>query len=173
VQLLHPFERLSIRGLRLWCLWVVGGWAAMSVVLFASIPMHQLAEAIQLAGDPAADPGQWSAEARISVAYLIGADYLYDVLHNNAAALLALLGARLLGHGGVTWVARGIAWTMWLDTVLNVIENLAFLAAVRGRLAWLEIAQPIEAFRTSTLSLGLAFGVATLCFAWWHRRRAR
>ncbi len=171
MHLRHPFERLSNRGLRLWCIWVFVGWAALSVIGFASIPTQHFTDAMRMAGAPSADPGRWSTEVRISVAYLIGSDYLYDILHNNAVGLLAVLGARLLGHAQVTWVARGIAWTMWLDTVLNVIENLAFLAAVRGRRDWLEVAQPIEAFRTSTLLLGLVFGVTTLCFVWWRRRR--
>ena len=104
----------------------------------------------------------------VSLSFLVGFDFLYDVVHNNAAALFAVWGAVRRNTRLARAVAGLTAWVLWLDSGLNVFENLAFLHVLRSRSPdpLLTLVTAIFSFRSATLMVGLAVGAALHIFAW-------
>jgi hypothetical protein len=165
----HPFERLPLGAARVSALALLGAWLLLTMLLAAALPAEHAA---QLAGflrvadarDATALVAAWPAEVRATAGFVLGFDFLYDLVHNNAVALLAVWAARRHGGRRVMVAARAVAWTMWLDVLLNVVENLTMLRIVRDAAApqWFPIMVAIAGFRFVTLWAGFAVGVATL-----------
>ena len=107
-----------------------------------------------------------------SFSFLLGFDLLYDIVHNNAVAFLAMWGARRCASRQAYWAGSTVAWVMWLDTALNFPENLAFLRILETMQPWplLPWASGTFFFRTSTWLAGLAVGVALHALAAWRAR---
>jgi hypothetical protein len=107
----------------------------------------------------------WEAETLTSVSFF---DFLYDIIHNNAAAFFAVWGAARR-NTRLAWSVGGMtAWVLWLDSGLNVFENLAFLHVLRVRTPepLLPAVSMIFAFRSATLMLGLLVGTALHASVW-------
>ena len=79
-------------------------------------------------------------------------------------ALLVVRGAR---RARVSW-AEQIAWLLWLDTALNVFENLAFLHLLRtgDPAPLLPFASSVFYFRSATLIGGFIAGVLLHVMGW-------
>ena len=69
-------------------------------------------------------------------------------------------------------VASVIAWVMWLDSLLNVFENLSFLHVLQtlDRAYLVPIMGDVFAFRTATLVAGFVCAVAFHCVAFGNQR---
>ncbi len=161
----HPFERLPDRALRVACVSLLVAWAVLTVVLAAAVPLAHMRELLRLlaaegAGEAAAQVAAWSPAVRTSVGFVVRFDYLYDVVHNNAVALLCLWAARRLARPTATKAARLAAWVLWLDTLLNVVENAAALHIVNGGDAapWFAVVRVLTSFRFVTLWLACGLG---------------
>jgi hypothetical protein len=161
--------------MRTWCLALFVLWGVLTIVLVTVVPLDHARGLWRVlhaagAGEAAAIVGGWSSDVRASARFLIRFDFLYDVVHNNAVALLCLWAARRLGSGRAGATARIVAWTMWLDTVCNVAENVAALRLVSGDASWFGLVVASTEFRFATLWLGFAVGVGLAVAA---RRNAR
>jgi len=176
----HPFEKLTRHQLA-WATALVGAaWALLTAVLVHAISTHEIAQIQRLleASSPVVASSvlsEWPASVFSSFAFLLGFDLLYDVVHNNATALFAIWGARRLGHPVAALAGRGIAWVLWLDTALNLFENLAFLHVIRALEPWplLPWAAGIFSFRSATLGAGIVVGVVLHGLAFWQRSARR
>ena len=162
----HPFERIPPPALfrSALLLWLVFG--ALSVILFHAMPLADAGRVVEFtgAGSPEGASAAWAGmpeRLRISLAFVVGFDFLYDLVHNNAVALGCIWAARQLRTGPLFRLGRLLAWVLWLDTALNLVENLAILHMMRGGIAspWPEIVAPILTFRTATLALGVVYTV--------------
>jgi hypothetical protein len=112
----HPYEALSVRNLRAATLGTASAWALLTIILVWAVPVSQLAELQTLveATEPAARRAileSWEPSVVASLSFVLGFDFLYDIVHNNAAALFAVWGAvrcdtrRARSVGAVTaWV---------------------------------------------------------------------
>ena len=173
----HPLERLSPGGTRTACLVLFLLWGLLTIVLVTVVPLDHGRELWRVlhaadSAEAAAIVAGWSSDVRASARFLIRFDFAYDVVHNNAVALLCLWAARRLG-GRRAWVAaRTVAWLMWLDTLCNVAENLAALRLVSGDASWFGLVVASTAFRFATLWLGFALGVLGLVVAGIRSRSA-
>jgi hypothetical protein len=130
----------------------------------------------------ATDPGarrvileSWTPDVVASLAFLVGFDFLYDLVHNNAAALVAVWGAVRRDTRLARAVAGTSAWVLWIDSALNVFENLAVLHVLRSRSPepLLPAASAVFAFRSVTLLLGLLIGAILHGSAWRAGRDVR
>jgi hypothetical protein len=103
----------------------------------------------------------WSPRIYRTFSFLLGFDFLYDVVHNNAVAVFVIWGATRLASTSALILASATAWVMWLDTALNVFENLAFLHIARSEdpSQLLPVASAIFSFRAATLALGFLIGL--------------
>ena len=167
----HPFEHLSAKHLRGAALWLLAATAFLTGVMVSAIPIKDFGHIMRLgsAGSAALATevlASWPPSTFRSATFLFGFDFLYDVVHNNAAALLCLWGASLHGASWTRALARVVAWAMWLCTVLNLPENLIFLETVRSTPAapWFSLALTIAAFRA--IALWSSFVLGALLVAW-------
>lgn len=117
----------------------------------------------------------WDPGIAASLSFLLGFDFLYDVVHNNAAALFAIWGAVRRDTRLARSVGAMTAWVLWLDSGLNVFENLAFLHILRSRSPerLLTAVSAIFSFRSATLMLGFLVGAALHARAWQVGRLTR
>jgi hypothetical protein len=173
----HPFERLSDRVLRAACLALLLVWVLLTGVLVAAVPLDHARELLDFlsagtATDAAARAGAWSGDVRASARFVLYFDFLYDVVHDNAVALLCAWAARRLASRAAVMLARVVAWTLWLDIAFNVVENLAALHIVGGGSAapWFDLVVALTTFRFVTLWLGFALGVVGLALGRWRHR---
>jgi len=139
-----------------------------------AVPAAHVAEITKLTaatkpGAPRTILESWDTGIAVSFSFLLGFDFLYDLVHNNAAALLAVWGAVRRGTRPSRLLARTAAWVLWLDSGLNVVENLTLLQVLRPGSPEppLNAAVAIFSFRSVTLMLGLLVGVALHASAWW------
>lgn len=175
----HPFEGLSERSLRVACLALLLAWMLLTGVLVAVVPLDHARELLDFlhagtATDAAGRAGAWSADVRASARFVLYFDFLYDVVHDNAVALLCVWAARRVASRAAVMVARVVAWTLWLDIALNVVENVAALHIVGGGGAapWFDLVVALTTFRFVTLWLGVALGVVGLALGRWRHRDA-
>ena len=171
----HPFERLSLNATRTFCLALFLLWGLLTIALVTVVPLGHARELWRVlhaadAAEAAASVAGWSSDVRASARFLVRFDFAYDVVHNNAVALLCLWAARRLGSSRASATARIVAWTMWLDTLCNVAENVAALRLLSGDPSWFGLGVASTAFRFATLWLALALGVLGLAVA---ARRSR
>jgi hypothetical protein len=172
-MLSHPYHALSMRSLRAATIGAGAAWALLTLVLVAAVPVADIAELRRLlqAREPAAAGAvlaSWGPGVTASLSFLLGFDFLYDIVHNNAAALFAVWGAARLRTRPARPVAAATAWVLWLDTVLNVFENLAFLHVLRSGSPepLLPAVSATFWFRSATLTLALLVGAALHAAAW-------
>ena len=116
---IHPFERLPPTRLPTACVMLMLVWAFLTIVMLVTVPSaHAAAVAALLgAGDPraaAALVAAWPADVRTTATFLVRFDFLYDLAHNNAVALLCLWAARRRGGTAALAAAPAAAWMLWL-----------------------------------------------------------
>ena len=169
-MLSHPFDSLERRSLVIAVWLFAAGFCVLSAILFFTIPSEEFARIQELAhmGSPANAQTvlrSWPHSTFLAFSFLLGFDFLFDLVHNNGVALFAIWGAQRLSNRAAKMLATCIAWLMWADSLLNVMENLAFFHVIHTEEAsWLlSFAQGIFAFRSATL-LG-AFLVALVLHA--------
>jgi hypothetical protein len=174
----HPLERLSPPATKTSCLALFLLWGLLTIVLVTVVPPGHARELWRVlhsadAGEAAAIVAGWPSDVRASARFLIRFDFLYDVVHNNAVALLCLWAAHRLGSGRAWATARVVAWLMWLGTLSNVGENVAALRLVSGiDASWFGLIVVSTMFRFATLWLGVALGGLGLAVAARRNRTA-
>jgi hypothetical protein len=163
----HPYEALSVGTLRTATIVAASAWALLTLALVWAVPMADVGELRRLLDEtvPAARRSilrSWEPGVVASIAFLVGFDFLYDVVHNNAVALFAVWGAVRRNSPRARAFGAAVAWVLWLDTALNVFENLAALHVVRSREPepLLPVVSAIFSFRSATLLLGVLVGIA-------------
>jgi hypothetical protein len=174
----HPYEALSVHDLRAATFGAASAWGVLTVILVWAVPIATIAElrALLETTEPAAARAileSWELSTVASLSFLLGFDFLYDVVHNNAAAFFAVWGAVRRDTRLARSVGAMTAWMLWLDTGLNVFENLAFLHVLRSRSPepLLPAVSAIFSFRSATLMLGLLVGAALHASPWRARRQ--
>ncbi len=172
-MLSHPYEALSVRSLRAATIGTGSAWVLLTLILVSAVPVSDVAELRRLmeASEPAAARAilaSWGPSVTTSLSFMLGFDFLYDVIHNNAAAVFAIWGAVRRRTRLARSAAAVTAWVLWLDTALNVLENLAFLHVLRSGSPepLLSAVSATFAFRAATLLLGLLVGAALHAAAW-------
>ena len=162
----HPFERLSAQALRAGTIALFATWVMLTIVLGLAVPLEMLPKVAQMAAAGSAANAtallsEWATEERQAASFLVGFDFLYDIVHNNAVAMGILLASLTAGRGRP--VARSFAWALWLCTLLNVAENLIFQTVLVGNPAdpWVAFAGFIASFRAFVLWSGF-LGVLAL-----------
>jgi hypothetical protein len=174
---LHPFERLTVEQLRLGSLILAAAAIVLTALLAYAVPADDLSRIFAGLTSSWTAAGlqevvrAWPERTRLSATFLFGFDTLFDVVHNNAVAFLCVWAARRNGTASALVTARTLAWIMWLDTLLNQVEDLVFLEIVRGAPAdpWPALAVGIAGFRSITLAVGFLFGATLLA---WERHRS-
>jgi hypothetical protein len=173
----HPLQRLGTRPLAVTLITLTACFACLTTILVYTVPpstrshIGDLLAASSLAAATAV-LSTWSADTYRTFAFLLGFDFLYDVVHNNLVAVFVIWGGK---RASATWalaVASATAWVLWLDTLLNVFENLVFFDIVRSAQAssLLPAASAVYSFRTVTLGIGLLIGVGLHAAASWRQR---
>ncbi len=164
----HPLELLSYGAIRAVSLWLLAAWALMTLFLVAILPFEILERATALAAtrDSAAARAlvaSWPPALRVSAAFLLGFDFLYDLVHNNAVACMCLWAA-FHGKSAQKRIARTFAWTLWLCTLLNVPENWVYVRLLHGLSVdpWVGVAGQIASLRFFILWSGFVVGAALL-----------
>ena len=177
-MIVHPYQALPVRNLRAATIAAAWAWVLLTLILFWAVPLADVADVQRLVSAPEPDAARdilrsWGPSVGRSFSFLLGFDFLYDVVHNNAAALLAVWGAARQQTRLAHSVAAVTAWVLWLDTGLNVFENLAFLHVLRsGSTDLLSAATAIFSFRSATLTLAILVGIALHASAWRAHRVA-
>ena len=176
----HPLELLSEATIRKASIWLLAAWALLTLLLVAVLPYELLGGITALAGAPdsaeaSAIVASWRPALRAGAAFLVGFDFLYDLVHNNAVACACLWGATS-GRPRHLLVARAFAWALWLCSLLNVPENLVYVRLLQGYSAdpWVGLASAIASLRLVVLWSGFTAGGALLLLghARWGRRAA-
>jgi hypothetical protein len=174
----HPYDALSVRTLRAAMIVTASAWGLLTLVLVWAVPIADIAELRRLLEvEPAARSSvlqSWEPSVVASICFLLGFDFLYDVVHNNAVAFFVLWGANRRDTPSARAAGTAVAWVLWLDTGLNVFENLACLEVLRSRNPdpLLPVVSAIFSFRSATLLLGVVVGIA-LQWSAWHASRLR
>jgi len=163
----HPFARLARQHLAAATIYLAVAFSLLTAILIAFVPLQDIARIRELVQ---ARPGAfarevlagWPPSTLQSFSFMLGFDLLYDLVHNNGVALLAVWGAK---RSAATWAAvaaSATAWVMWLDSLLNVFENLAFLHIIQtsNPAPLLPFAAAVFSFRSITLIVGLMIGIA-------------
>ncbi len=176
----HPFDRLSTRATVIAATLLGVSVVLLTLIILAFVSASDQAHIAALVGASSADAvaallADWTPRTLESFSFLVGFDYLYDIVHNNAVALFVIWGGRRVGTELGRSLGSLTAWTMWLDTALNLFENVAFLYAIRSPNPWplLAVASTVFTFRSLTLGVGVVVGVALHGWATWNNRRAK
>jgi hypothetical protein len=168
----HPYEALSVRMLRCSTIAAAAAWGLLTLIMFWAVPIADIGELGKLmhAGGTVARSAileSWGPPVVAAISFLLGFDFLYDVVHNNAVALFVVWGVARCD----TPIARSVgvvaAWVLWLDTGLNVFENLGMLHVLRSRSPdrLLSLVAAVFLFRSATLFLGVLVGAGLHAFA--------
>lgn len=163
----HPFDTLDQRHVVAATAGLALSFVILTAVLLHAVPVEDLSRIRDLAQASSNSVArsllaEWPSSTLEAFSFLLGFDLLYDLVHNNAVALFAIWGARRLSSGKARFAASVTAWIMWLDTGLNVFENLAFLHIVRTfePAPLLPFAAAVFSFRTATWIAGLLVGIS-------------
>ena len=99
---------------------------------------------------------RWDSATRESFQFVLGFDFLYDLVHNNVAAMLLVWGALRSAQRWAFQLANVFAWVLWLDSALNVLEYFVYrhILATGILEPWHGYGLAIFSFRTSTLIPG-------------------
>ena len=131
----HPIQELNLLKLQRATLLVSALLTGATAIFLVAVPLEHFLLVVQLIGAPSSDVltliSGWTIAERQSFAFMIGYDFVFDILHNNAAALFVIWGAARLNARSACpnemMIAAWLAWAMWLCSGLNIVENLAFL----------------------------------------------
>lgn len=131
----HPFQELNLLKLQRATLLVSALLTGATAIFLVAVPLEHFLLVVQLIGAPTGDVlhliSGWTIAERQSFAFMIGYDFVFDLLHNSAAALFVIWGAARLNARSACpnelMIAAWLAWAMWLCSGLNIVENLAFL----------------------------------------------
>jgi hypothetical protein len=138
-------------------------WLALTPILLWAMPGRTDATILELAVAGSVEASaeilsKWSPSDRTAFAFVLGFDLLYDVIHNNAVALLV---ARVAAgcRGSLVRVGSWIAWGLWLATAANVVENLGFFHMIQAgpNSPWPEVLFVTTVYRNGILGVGVAF----------------
>lgn len=163
----HPFQRVPPGKLR----YLIVPLATLTAVLLGAMllmPGPGDLPALVGAGTPSraqAILARWTELDRIQVAWKNGFDYFLMAAFSNLLGLASIWASRQSSSALFACIGATFAWLAWVSIVLDVPENVAYLAMVRG-----SVQQPWPAlsavcfytksfFQASTavyLSLGLA-----------------
>ena len=174
----HPYLNLSVSDLRFWSIVATIAFALATVVFVIAIPVPHLSLVADFVRSDSVNAqvalDHWGSEIREAFRFMLGFDFLYDLVHNNLVALLAAWGAVRVGRYWALAVACVVAWTLWLDSAFNVAENLAYVRVLSTNNVepWHFYASTIFRFRTATL-FGSALAALVLhTYAFGKRRVA-
>ena len=163
----HPLDRLELGQLRSATIAAAAAVGLLTAILFSSVSVEDLSRIEELLGASSSSAAlalltSWPQSTFQAFSFMLGFDLLYDLVHNNAVALFAIWGARRLSTPGAQIIGSLVAWVMWLDSVLNVFENLAFLHVIRTfeLPSLVPIASTVFTFRSATLVTGLIVAIA-------------
>jgi len=163
----HPYTALETRQLGVATVALGTAWALLTILLLQAVPLVDFPKIGRILGastaaDLSAVLADWTPATLRSFAFLLGFDLLYDLVHNNAAAVYALWASRICARPWAERLAAAAAWLLWLATVLNVFENLAFLHMLPdGDSSWL-LPWASLAFNLRSLFLAGALGIGCL-----------
>ena len=174
----HPLQRLDAKLLPIATIALALFLILLTAILASTVPSSIRSSigdllAAQSTNSANAVLSTWNPRIYRTFSFLLGFDFLYDVVHNNAVAVFVIWGAKRLAATWALTVASATAWVMWLDSALNVFENLAFLHIIRAEdpASLLPVASAIFSFRTATLVLGFLIGLVLHALAL-RRQRA-
>jgi hypothetical protein len=173
----HPYAALPERTLGRATVITAGAWALLTLLLVWAVPLPDLGEVQSLVSADHRSAARailkaWTPGLLVSFSFLLGFDFLYDLVHNNAVALFAVWGAAKRGSRSARRLAGTAAWLLWLATGLNVFENMALLHVVRSGAPepLLPLASAVFAIRSALLAGGIVVGVGLHASAWLARR---
>ena len=171
----HPFDRIGQRHLALATVGLVVAFGLLTAILIASVPIQDFArirEFVQARPSAAAREvlADWPPSTFQAFSFMLGFDLLYDVIHNNGVAIFSVWGAKRAATAYAVVAASLTAWVMWLDTVLNVFENLTFFHIIQTLepAPLLPVAAAVFSFRSYTLVAGVLIGIALHTRAFWR-----
>jgi hypothetical protein len=159
----HPYVRLGRAELRRPTLILFGAWLLLTPILVwaapgrsdFTIPDLAVAGSVEAAAEILS---HWSDSDRLAFAFILGFDLLYDLVHNNAMALLVAWVA--IGHHKLIAGAGSLlCWWLWFATVANFVENLGFLhiLLVGPESPWPELGLATTILRNGAMLAGLGF----------------
>ena len=160
----HPYTRLSTLELKVSSL----GSAILflvSIVIFAkSVPLAHI-NAVSLFVQSSDETAQalltnWNSQIRESFRFMLGYDYLFDIIHNNLVALFVVWGAKRLATYAVLSLSAFVSWVLWFDSALNIFENLAYSHILTSNIVapWHAYASLAFGFRSTTLIVAAIIG---------------
>lgn len=156
----HPYLSVPKPSLRFWSIVVTAAFLVSTSILAIAVPASQIEAVANFVQSESSVAqvilDQWDTSLRSTFGFMLGFDFLYDLVHNNLVALLVAWGAKRTGVAWTLALASVIAWILWLDSVLNVVENLGYLRVmVTGNvLPWHLYGSILFQFRTLTLVAG-------------------
>jgi hypothetical protein len=163
--MLHPYSRLERSNLQTPLLCLFGAWLLLTPVLVWAMPGRTEFTIPDLAIAGSVDAAReilshWSSNDRVAFAFILGFDLLYDLVHNNAVALLVAWVAAGRARALVT-IGSWLAWSLWAATIANVVENLGFLQMLQAGPAfpWPEVGFVTTIFRNGAIVTGLLFAL--------------
>ena len=163
---MHPYTNLDLAHLRFWTLGLFGAWAILTTVLVWAAPGRSdyTIPDLAVAGSVTATQeilSHWSPSDREAFAFVLGFDFLYDLVHNNAVAFAVVWAAATRSQG---WISAGsvLAWLLWLATGTNILENVVFFHMLQTgpHSPWPEVGLVTTLFRNATLLIGVGFALA-------------
>ena len=166
VSRMHPYAELARARQRFWALFLIGAWVLLTPILVWAAPGRSdfTIPDLAVAGSPAAAQeilSHWLPADRLAFAFILGFDFLYDLVHNNAVAFSVAWAA---ASRSVRWVAAGslLAWLLWLATAANIVENVAFFHMLQTGPSspWPEVGLGTTYFRNGTVLAGIVFALA-------------
>ena len=162
----HPLQRLDAKLLPLATIALALFLILLTAILVYTVPSGVRSSIGDLLAAQSTDSANavlstWSPRIYRTFSFLLGFDFLYDIVHNNAVAVFVIWGAIRLASTSALILASATAWVMWLDSALNVFENLAFLHIIRSEdpSQLLPVASAIFSFRSATLTIGFLIGL--------------
>jgi len=162
---MHPFLNLPLETVRRWAKILLIAFLVTTVILGTAVPAeHRSAIANFVLADAALAPGElgrWDSATRESFQFVLGFDFLYDLVHNNLVAMLLAWGAILSAQRWAIRLASVFDWILWLDSALNVVEHFIYrhLLATGMLGPWDGYGMAIFNFRTSTLVVAALLAV--------------
>jgi len=180
----HPFQNLDLTNQQRASFLVLALLTGATAIFSVAVPFEHFLLVVQLIGAQSGDVlpliSNWTIAERQSFAFMIGYDFVFDILHNNAAALFVVWGAARLNVRSACpnelMIAAWLAWAMWLCSGLNIVENLAFLHLLDSHQVtpWHLIGKVAFSFRGVALvgafAAGLIFHLRAGIFVPWNTR---
>jgi hypothetical protein len=130
-------------------------------VVFATlVPVEHISAISAFVGADAGDAQDalqaLTPEIRESFQFVLGFDFLYDLVHNNLVAMWLAWGALRIQKRVALVLASGFAWVLWMDSALNLVEHLVFRHILSsGNLdPWHAYGSAVFGFRTGSLVAG-------------------